>query len=59
MKLKKARGFVFLGIAMILFLWTMPAMAAEFPTKPVTLIVPWAPGGSTDVCMRVLARDHQ
>jgi len=28
--------------------------AADFPAKPVTLIVPWAPGGSTDVCMRVL-----
>jgi tripartite-type tricarboxylate transporter receptor subunit TctC len=29
--------------------------AAEFPTKPVTLICPWPPGGSTDVMMRALA----
>jgi tripartite-type tricarboxylate transporter receptor subunit TctC len=55
MKLKKARGFVFLGIAMILFLWTMPVIAAEFPAKPVILICPWPPGGSTDISMRVLA----
>lgn len=32
-----------------------PAQAAEFPTKPVTLIVPWPPGGSTDLTMRILA----
>jgi len=33
----------------------LPVAAAEFPSKPVTLIVPWPPGGSTDVCLRVLA----
>jgi tripartite-type tricarboxylate transporter receptor subunit TctC len=32
-----------------------PATAAEFPSKPVTLICPWPPGGSTDVTMRSLA----
>jgi tripartite-type tricarboxylate transporter receptor subunit TctC len=31
------------------------ARAADFPTKPVTLICPWPPGGSTDVQMRALA----
>ena len=31
------------------------AAAADFPTKPVTLICPWPPGGSTDVQMRSLA----
>ena len=44
------------GLAMALFLCAaLPVVAAEFPSKPVTLIVPWAPGGSTDVCLRVLA----
>ena len=32
-----------------------PAMAAEFPTKPVTFIVPWGPGSATDVVSRALA----
>ena len=32
-----------------------PAGAQEFPTRPITLIVPWPVGGATDVQMRVLA----
>lgn len=31
--------------------------ADSFPTKPITLIVPWVAGGSTDTCMRVLAEN--
>jgi tripartite-type tricarboxylate transporter receptor subunit TctC len=31
------------------------AMAAEYPTKPITLIIPYPPGGSTDVTSRALA----
>jgi tripartite-type tricarboxylate transporter receptor subunit TctC len=31
------------------------ARAADFPTGPVTLIVPWTPGGSTDNVLRALA----
>ena len=31
------------------------ASAQQFPTKPVTLIVPWAAGGTTDITMRALA----
>jgi tripartite-type tricarboxylate transporter receptor subunit TctC len=36
-------------------LWTGAAQA-KFPEKPITLIVPWAPGGSTDQTARVLAK---
>ena len=32
-----------------------PARAQNFPTKPVTLIVPWPAGGATDRHLRVLA----
>src|SRR3978361_2474584 len=31
------------------------AGAQEYPTKPVTLIVPWPAGGSTDISMRAIA----
>lgn len=31
------------------------AMAQSYPTKPITLIVPWPAGGSTDVAMRAIA----
>ncbi len=31
------------------------AGAAEYPTKPVTLIIPYPPGGSTDLSSRALA----
>lgn len=41
--------------SLILFMPGLGAWGADFPTKPVTLIVPWPPGGSTDVTMRVLA----
>src|ERR1700709_2039910 len=36
-------------------LWGGAAPAQESPTKPVTLIVPWPAGGSTDISMRAIA----
>ena len=34
---------------------TMPIHAAEFPTKEVQIIIPWAAGGATDLIFRALA----
>ena len=31
------------------------ATADTFPSKPITLIVPWPAGGSTDISMRAMA----
>jgi tripartite-type tricarboxylate transporter receptor subunit TctC len=36
-----------------------PAIAQDFPSRPVTLIVPWPAGGSTDLVMRALAEATQ
>jgi tripartite-type tricarboxylate transporter receptor subunit TctC len=34
---------------------TMPIYAADFPTKEVQIIIPWAAGGATDLIFRALA----
>jgi tripartite-type tricarboxylate transporter receptor subunit TctC len=34
---------------------SLPAAAQSFPSQPVKLIVPWPPGGSSDVVLRALA----
>src|SRR4030043_1404250 len=33
----------------------MPIQAADFPTKEVQIIIPWAAGGATDLIFRALA----
>src|SRR5262249_48881756 len=33
-----------------------PAHAQDWPTRPLTLVVPWAAGGGTDVMGRIIAR---
>jgi tripartite-type tricarboxylate transporter receptor subunit TctC len=38
-----------------LALFSAAAMAQDYPTKPITLIVPWPAGGSTDISMRAIA----
>ncbi len=48
-----------LTIAAALLALTGGAVAQEFPTKPVTLVIPYAPGGSTDPLGRFLAAELQ
>jgi tripartite-type tricarboxylate transporter receptor subunit TctC len=45
-----------LGILIILtLLMSVPIQAADFPTKEVQIIIPWAAGGATDLIFRALA----
>src|SRR3954469_25662960 len=44
----------FLTVLAVAALLAAPA-AAAYPERPVHIIVPWAPGGSTDILARVAA----
>jgi tripartite-type tricarboxylate transporter receptor subunit TctC len=43
------------AMALALFTCLSPAHADTFPSRPITLIVPFPPGGSTDVAGRIIA----
>ncbi|MGD9944261.1 MAG: Bug family tripartite tricarboxylate transporter substrate binding protein [Burkholderiaceae bacterium] len=38
---------------------SVPAVAQEFPTKPVRLVVPWPTGGSADIVTRIIGQKLQ
>jgi len=43
------------AFALVLMTFTLTVAAQGFPTKPVTLISPFPPGGSTDTTARIIA----
>ena len=53
--LKQLSGAL-LAIAALGFTLAAPQAAAQYPTKPITIIVPFAAGGPTDTVARVIAQ---
>lgn len=52
-----SRRKVMVGAAMAVLMGAMPAAAApDFPTKPVKLVIPYPPGGPTDLVGRLVAQ---
>jgi len=46
---------IFSILFVLSLIMVMPLQAAEFPTKEVQIIIPWAAGGATDLIFRALA----
>jgi tripartite-type tricarboxylate transporter receptor subunit TctC len=49
--------FVCLSVfSVVFFALTAGVARAEYPDKPITLIVPWPPGGASDITPRTLLK---
>lgn len=50
--------FVLAGLFALAAPLALAGQAPEFPTKPVRVIVPWPPGGSTDTIARIVGQRY-
>ncbi len=51
------RSFLGGTLAALALAGITPALSQAYPTRPITLIVPYAPGGATDIIGRVIAEE--
>lgn len=45
------------GLGVAVTAMALPAMAQEYPERPVEFIVPWSPGGGSDTLMRIVSNN--
>jgi len=48
------RTVLALSAALVVTAWSIPHAAAQYPDRPLTLIVPWGAGGGTDATARII-----
>ena len=48
------RRSLFFAVAAVALIGALPAAAENYPTRPITMIVPWAAGGGTDATARII-----
>lgn len=58
MDLEKGKRIMIVGLFVLVgwLAWTVEVAEAGYPEKPITVIVPWPPGGASDVIPRTLSK---
>lgn len=49
------KGILFIMLAVLCL--AVPVMAGDYPVKPIQVVVPWKPGGGSDISARIIG-DH-
>ena len=45
------------ALAVVSAITAFPAHAADYPNRPIHVVVPWPPGGPTDAVARVISQE--